>query len=409
MGHNGFGEIVGETTDAAGAPSPAYDVTYARDPLGRVSQKTETLGGQTHTLEYQYDEEGRLTGVIQDATTTLESYTYDDNGNRLTALGVTSITYDAQDRLIEYGDSDYAYRDSGQLLTKTNAGATTTYDYDAARKPVVGDPSDRNRGRLRNRRDESPCGSSSRWSSHTEVDLQGSAEPDRRGFDDQGNLVSLFIYGTRSHVPDGMVKDGVRYLFVTDQVGSVRLVVNAETGAVAQQIDYDAWGNVMFDSTPGFQPFAFAGGLYDGQTKLVRFGARDYAPELGRWTAKDPIRFEGDSWNLYVYVSNDPINAWDPAGNKEVGGCYRQCVDQVSKPFNECFITEAGVVTSVGGGAATLCSSNVPACAVAASALGVASAVIAGSFGVSVGACYVACQTRANNFSERARELRPGR
>ena len=25
----------------------------------------------------------------------------------------------------------------------------------------------------------------------------------------------------------------------------------------------------------GFQPFGFAGGLYDNQTKLVRFGARD--------------------------------------------------------------------------------------------------------------------------------------
>ena len=33
-----------------------------------------------------------------------------------------------------------------------------------------------------------------------------------------------------------------------------------------------------------FQPFGFAGGLYDHQTGLIRFGARDYDSEAGRWT-----------------------------------------------------------------------------------------------------------------------------
>ena len=129
-----------------------------------------------------------------------------------------------------------------------------------------------------------------------------------------GNLVALFVYGTRAHVPDAMIKNGTRYLFVTDQVGSVRLVVNSETGAVVQRIDYDAWGNVLSDNNPGFQPFGFAGGLYDGATKLVRFGARDYDPEVGRWTAKDPVLFIGRQANLYEYVGSNPINAVDPFG-----------------------------------------------------------------------------------------------
>ena len=34
----------------------------------------------------------------------------------------------------------------------------------------------------------------------------------------------------------------------------------------------------------------------------------------GRWTAKDPIRFDGDGPNLYGYVSNDPVNFVDPSG-----------------------------------------------------------------------------------------------
>jgi len=36
------------------------------------------------------------------------------------------------------------------------------------------------------------------------------------------------------------------------------------------------------------QPFGFAGGIYDPDTGLVRFGARGYDAETGRWTAKDP-------------------------------------------------------------------------------------------------------------------------
>jgi RHS repeat-associated protein len=71
---------------------------------------------------------------------------------------------------------------------------------------------------------------------------------------------------------------------------------------------------VSADTNPGFQPFGFAGGLYDPQTKLVRFGARDYDAETGRWTAKDPILFAGGDANLYGYAANDPINLIDPIG-----------------------------------------------------------------------------------------------
>ena len=97
-------------------------------------------------------------------------------------------------------------------------------------------------------------------------------------------------------------------------MGSVRLVVNATSGAVVQRIDYDEFGVVLADTNPGFQPFGFAGGLYDADTGLVRFGARDYDAETGRWTGKDPILFESLTSNLYSYVNNDPINFIDPSG-----------------------------------------------------------------------------------------------
>ena len=81
--------------------------------------------------------------------------------------------------------------------------------------------------------------------------------------DATGAIVSRFVYGTSGHVPDYMTKGTSTYRLLKDHLGSVRLIVNVATGAIAQQIDYDPWGKVLSDSQPGFQPFGFAGGLYD--------------------------------------------------------------------------------------------------------------------------------------------------
>jgi len=109
------------------------------------------------------------------------------------------------------------------------------------------------------------------------------------------------------------LRSGVPFRVIKDHLGSVRLVVNATTGVVAQKLDYDEFGRVLGDSNPGFQPFGYAGGLYDATTGLVRFGARDYDAETGRWAAKDPTGFSG-GLNLYVYAGNDPVNFTDPRG-----------------------------------------------------------------------------------------------
>ena len=63
-----------------------------------------------------------------------------------------------------------------------------------------------------------------------------------------------------------MTKGGNTYRIVSDGPGSPRLAVDAITGAVVQHMDYDAFGNVVSDSNPGFQPFGFSGGLYDPDT-----------------------------------------------------------------------------------------------------------------------------------------------
>jgi len=260
----------------------------------------------------------------------VRTYGYDANGNRtsLTGPGLSvSGTYDAQDRILTYGSASYSHDRDGFLSEKVVGNDTTRYVYDALgnllRVTLPGgtaieyvlDGESRRVGRKVN----GVLQQGWLWQS----DLAPAAE-----LDGSGAVVSRFVHGTRPNVPDYLVKGGVTYRLVLDQLGSVRLVVNTTDGTVAQRIDYDEFGRVTQNTNPGFQPFGFAGGLNDDQTGLVRFGARDYDPVTGQWTAKEPLGLAGGDANLYAYAGNDPVTSIDPTGEFAIppavgfiGGC----------------------------------------------------------------------------------------
>ncbi|MBY0555263.1 RHS repeat-associated core domain-containing protein [bacterium] len=123
------------------------------------------------------------------------------------------------------------------------------------------------------------------------------------------------MYLTQGHSPDYIINPSLEevYYLVKDQLGSILKVVK-EDGTILQELTYDEFGVVLSDTASGYQPFGYAGGHYDHDTGLVRFGARDYDASIGRWIEKDPIGFKGRSLNLYSYVHNDPINYIDPSG-----------------------------------------------------------------------------------------------
>jgi len=142
-------------------------------------------------------------------------------------------------------------------------------------------------------------------------------------YDGSDNLLMRFEYAD-GRMPVAMTKDSTTYYLTYDQVGSLRIVADA-SGNVVKRIDYDSFGNIIEDTDPSFEiPFGFAGGLHDRDTGLVRFGYRDYDPDVGRWTAKDPILFAGGDTDLYGYCLNDPVNWVDPEGTilRYVGGFF---------------------------------------------------------------------------------------
>jgi RHS repeat-associated protein len=115
-------------------------------------------------------------------------------------------------------------------------------------------------------------------------------------------------------MPVSMTQSGSTYYLAYDQVGSLRAVMGSN-GTIVKQVDYDSFGSIISDNNTAVTvPFGFAGGLHDRDTGLVRFGARDYDPAIGKWTAKDPIDFAGGDVNLFGYVANNPIRYKDPLG-----------------------------------------------------------------------------------------------
>jgi RHS repeat-associated protein len=249
------------------------------------------------------------------------AYEYDVNGNRRRTVEGGSIslaTVDAQDRLIAYGEKSYGYRESGELRFKAVGSDTTWYRYSnigslievrQSNGTLITYPTDAEGRRV----GKAVNGTAMRgWLYDANTNVIAELGPGAGA--QLSQVISRFVYGEGRTAPEYMQKGGVTYRLITDERGSVRLVANAVTGEVMQRLDYDAYGRVTTNTNPGFQPFGFAGGLYDDQTSLTRFGARDYDAETGRWTTKDPMGIGGGSLNLYEYASNDPLNRVDRSG-----------------------------------------------------------------------------------------------
>ncbi len=240
------------------------------------------------------------------------TYTYDTNDNRLTRNS-ENASYDAQDRVQTYAGDSFTWSPNGTLATHVAAGQTTTYAWDlrgslaSAALPdgrtvdYVLDAMGRRIGKKIN--GVLQCG----W-------LYDSRDRPVAQLSSNSVVTNCFVYTDLSATPSFSLAGTIYYALISDERGSVRFVINTANGTVAEALDYDEFGNVISDSNPGFQPFGFAGGLYDPDTALVRFGAREYLAETGQWLARDPIGFDGGLFSLYCYAGNDPVNSIDLSG-----------------------------------------------------------------------------------------------
>jgi len=120
-----------------------------------------------------------------------------------------------------------------------------------------------------------------------------------------------------------------KYFYMHDRLGSVRLVFESVWDAASSQYKpvvrnlytYDAYGKRLGEGADTietvYNPLQFTGQWYDAEIGQYYLRARQYDPQLLRFTSRDPV-FGGYedpmSLHAYLYCWNNPINMVDPSG-----------------------------------------------------------------------------------------------
>jgi RHS repeat-associated protein len=326
--------------------SPAQQViAELNNRYGPLQELTEqTLdGGRT---EYRYDEEIRLREVIRPAGT--EGYTLDGVANR---TGQSSQPgpwdYDDNHRLLERGDTTYAYDANGNLREKNAAGAITRYGYDVRNRLIrVEDATGNLIARYGydpfDRRLWKEANGSLTYYLYAEEGLLGEYAADG------SPLVSYgYTPGSPTSTDVLFVRAGSQTFYThNDQLGTT-LRISDRLGNLVWSAAYDAFGQAQVSpaSTLSFNP-RLPGQYFDAETGLHYNHRRYYDPQIGRYLTEDPIGLEGGV-NLYAYVEGDPLNAVDPTGEVAPAVAWGARVAWgFAKEWAQCFALCLGVASA---------------------------------------------------------------
>jgi RHS repeat-associated protein len=278
------------------------DGLYQHDAEGRITQKIDLAGAHT----YAYDATGRLTSATHTSASP-ETYAYDGVGNRTSSHRAASYGYQAANKLVSAGGTNYGYDNNGNLTSKTDGAGTTgfTWDYEN-RLTGAALPSGVSviykydaLGRRIERRE-----GTGQW---TQFTYEGADVVRDRSSD--GSTVE-YLNGPgvdnklRQADPTGT------FYFSGDHLNSTGTLTDA-LGNVVEQSSYDSFGDGAGSTKTRY---GFTGRERDPATGLYYYRARWYNPQQGRFLGEDPIGFKGGDVNLYAYVKNNPLAFIDPQG-----------------------------------------------------------------------------------------------
>ena len=340
--------------------SPVGAITYMRDGLGRMASRQAT--GMSR-VTYQYDPAGDLTqAAMPQATVNLAydvrnllssvsrsnsvssgitrdvlgrvlsiahqagsnvlasfSYGYDPAGNRASEAATlaqalttpaTTGTFNAANEMSAFGGQSFTYDASGNRLTETGSGGTTTYTWD---------------GRTRLHSIAQPSGATTQFTYDFGRNLiqqaftvSGSTSTTSYLVDQAANVVAISVAGgTPLSLLTGIAPDshyatvnaaGQAEFSLRDVVASV-VASSGSSAALDGTNLFEPFGQTTSAGTSF--PFAFTGRAPVGGGSTYYYRSRYYDPATGRFLSEDT------SWrdlNLYRYVNNSPLSRPDPFG-----------------------------------------------------------------------------------------------
>ncbi len=373
------GQLQGENrySDLSASTLVAYS-TFLYDAVGNMTGQRDFQGGGTsiNTFTMTYDSGNRITTENRNGTTV--TYTYDST-NEVTGDGTNTFTFDGtgnrtntgystgpDNQVLNDGVYTYTYDNNGNLTEKSKGSSaeTWTYGYNNQNQMIWAEQRAAPGGTLEMRADYKYDALGNRaesdvttyvggvgttvttkfaldgWQTH--IDAMGRPEPlvGLENWNDWADLKSDNSLQTRYVRGDAIDSlfarigsDGSAYWLVTDRMDSIRNVLDG-SGAAVDTINYDANGNITYESVPTYGGRnKWTGQETDVETGLQYNRARYYNLNTGTWTSQDPESFTAGDSNLYRFVQNDPLNYIDPTGLWTVGILYSVSIcHSINKP-----------------------------------------------------------------------------
>ncbi|GLV54301.1 hypothetical protein KDH_11490 [Dictyobacter sp. S3.2.2.5] len=120
---------------------------------------------------------------------------------------------------------------------------------------------------------------------------------------------------TRTQGNDQSPLQLIRYQF-SSHLGSANLELDDQAQIITYE-EYYPYGGTSYQAvrnqTQTPKRYRYTSKERDEENALYYYGARYYAPWLGRWIAADPASIV-DGINVYAYVGGNPVNLYDPNG-----------------------------------------------------------------------------------------------
>jgi RHS repeat-associated protein len=277
---------------AANSAMRAYEEAYAYDDAGNLTTLRHTAGGQPavqqHTLAAGSN---RLASVSVGATSL--AYAHDGAGNVTAETSSRHFEWDQRDRLRVFRNQ----------LAGAEPSVHAQHLYDADGRRV-----------LRLVRLQGGGG-------RVSVLIDGLHEHHRwteAGTERESSYAHVFaderpIALICTGAPDPLDASPDVQRVLDDHLGSATVTAD-QAGAVVDREDYTPFGLTAFGSFAGKRR-RFGGRERDEYSGLIDYGARHYAPWLGRWTSRDPAGL-ADGLNPYAYARSNPVSRRDPDGRQ---------------------------------------------------------------------------------------------
>ena len=294
------------TYDANGNILSDGSTTYAYDSLNQLVWEYNTAAGKA--WNYAYDLGGNILSKTeydyadgQTSNPVTVSYTYGDAAWRdlLTAYNGETITYDGIGNPTNYRGWGMTWQGGRQLASMQKDGTTLSFSYNDAGL----------------RTEKTVNGSTRRyiWNSSQLMADVGASDAFYFHYSSGGELIG-YTYKTADAETE--------CILVKNQQGDVERVISAD-GTVLASYTYDAWGNTLTaeGSIAAANPIRYRGYYFDTETSLYYLQSRYYDPAVGRFINADDSSYLGadgtdNSYNLFVYCSNNPVMRIDITGYK---------------------------------------------------------------------------------------------